>query len=147
MGSPWTSEIEDGGFEYERNKPMGISPYTNSVMRALPAQLRPNPHSIDEAVMQAVENGWDTDSLAKAAYANDRNPNPAFVVTNIRNLATHPPTQATNRTGWTYGHIPCYDHPDCEICRCIPGETTHMTCTSVPDELRGTLRMLGKSIP
>ena len=125
---------------------MTISPYTNSVMRALPAQLRPNPHSIDEAVMEAISNGWDTDALAKAAYANDRSPNPAFVVTNIRNLAKHPPATVTQRTGWTYGHIKCHDHPDCEICRCIPGEVTHMVPASVPDELRGTLRLIGKNI-
>ena len=118
---------------------MAISTFTNQVMRALPAALRPNPYSIDEAVMEAMENGWDTDDLAKAAYINDRNPNPAFVVTNIRNLAKHPPTQVTQRTGWNYGHLPCHDHPNCEICRCIAGTTTHHTPTPMPENFRTQL--------
>jgi len=126
---------------------MAVNQFTNALMRALPSQLRPNPYSIDEYVMEAIENGWDTDSLAKASYANDRNPNPAFVVTNIRNLCKHPPTQQTQRTGWSYGHIPCYDHPDCEICRCIPGTQTHMVMCPMPDEIRAQMRhLIGRSV-
>lgn len=107
---------------------MPVSQYTNDVMKALPAPLRPNPHSIDEYVMRAVENGWETDALAKASYINDRNPNPAFVVTNIRTLCEHGPAQQFKRSGWGYGHVPCADpwhDPRCEICRCIPNEETH----------------------
>ena len=107
---------------------MPVSPVTNDYMRALPATLRPNPYTIDESVMEAVQNGWETDALAKACYINERQPNPAFVVTNLRNLCQYPPKQQTTRVGWSYGHIPCGDMhhgPDCEICRCVPGETTH----------------------
>jgi len=107
---------------------MPVSPSTNNYMRALPATLRPNPYNIDELVMEAVENGWETDALAKACYINERQPNPAFVVTNLKNLCKYPPKQQTVRIGWSYGHIPCGDMhhgPDCEICRCVPGETTH----------------------
>ena len=115
---------------------MPVNAYTNQVMRALPSALRPNPNSIDEAVMEAVENGWDTDSLAKASYANDKNPNPAFVVTNIRNLAKHSPSQQTQRQGWNYGHIPCYDHHNCEICRCEQGVIVHHNPVPMPDGFR-----------
>lgn len=104
---------------------MPVSQVTNDVMKALPAALRPNPYSIDEEVMKAVANGWDTDSLAKAAYINERNPNPAFVVTNIRRLSEYSPKQQTKRNAWDYGHIECGEHYGCEICRCIPGEITH----------------------
>jgi len=124
-----------------------VNQFTNDVMRALPAALRPNPYSIDEHVMTAMENGWNTDDLAKAAYANDRNPNPAFVVTNIRNLCQHPPQIKTQRTGWTYGHIPCDAHEGCEICRCIPNETTHMQPVPLPEQLRLIMHQIGKSIP
>lgn len=124
---------------------MPVSQYTNDLMRALPAALRPNPYSIDEHVMEAIENGWSTDELAKAAYQNDRKPNPAFVVTNIRNLCKHPPQVQTQRTGWNYGHITCTDHPDCEICRCTPNEIVHMQPRSVPEGLRDALRMIGRS--
>ena len=65
---------------------MTISPYTNSFMKALTASLRPNPNVIDEHVMSAIEKGWHTDALAKACYINERNPNPGFVVTNLRTL-------------------------------------------------------------
>lgn len=118
---------------------MPVNAYTNQVMRALPAALRPNPNSIDEAVMEAIENGWDTDSLAKAAYINDRNPNPAFVVTNIRNLSKHSPNQQTQRQGWNYGHIPCHDHPGCEICRCEQGVLTHHVPVPMPEGFRQSL--------
>jgi len=104
---------------------MAINPYTNDFMRALPAALRPNPHTCDEHVMEAIGNGWNTDDLAKACYINDRQPNPAFVVTNLRNLCKHPQKQQFQRTGWAYGHIDCDQHERCEICRCIPGSLTH----------------------
>ena len=104
---------------------MPVSPFTNDVMKALPAALRPNPYSIDEEVMKAVEKGWDTDALAKAAYLNDKHPNPAFVVTNIRRLCEYPPQQQMKRVGWEYGHIKCDLHSGCELCRCIPGEVNH----------------------
>lgn len=104
---------------------MPVSSVTNDVMKALPAALRPNPYSIDEEVMRAVANGWDTDALAKAAYINDKHPNPAFVVTNIRRLCEYSPKVETKRTGWDYGHLPCEQHAGCELCRCIPGEVHH----------------------
>ena len=80
---------------------MALNTYTNELMKALPAALRPNPHAIDENVMEAIANGWTIPELAAAAYTKDRNPTPAFVVTNIRNLAKYAPTQtkATNTTG------------------------------------------------
>lgn len=112
---------------------MAVNPYTTAVMRALPAALRPNPHAIDEAVMEAVGHGWDTSDLARLSYANDRNPTPAFVVTNIRNLSKHPPSASQPvRKGWDYRHIPCTDplHPvGCEVCRCIPNEIIHVVVT------------------
>lgn len=108
---------------------MAISQVTNAFMRALPSGLRPNPYNIEEHVMEAVGNGWETDSLAKACYINEKNPNPAFVVVNLRNLAKHPPQVTTQRTGWSYGHMKCEDRwheHNCEICRCVPGEPVHM---------------------
>ncbi len=115
---------------------MAVSPYTNQFMKALPASLRPNPWNIDEYVMRAVENGWHTDDLAKACYINERNPNPAFVVTNVRSLCEHPPKVQRVRRSWEFGHIPCKDphHPlECEICRCVPGETTHHVSVPATD--------------
>lgn len=106
---------------------MPVNPFTNDFMRALPAALRPNPHAIDDAVMEAAGNGWAMQDLAEACYANDRNPNPAFVVTNVRNLCRYPPTRTTRKSGWEYGHIVCDRHPNCEICRCIPNQMTHHT--------------------
>jgi hypothetical protein len=107
---------------------MAVSPFTNDFMKALPAPLRPNPYNAEEFVMMAVEKGWHTDALAKACYINDRQPNPAFVITNLKNLCQMGPTQETVRKGWTYGHVPCgekYHEHGCEICRCIPGEENH----------------------
>lgn len=126
---------------------MAVSPFTNDFMRALPAALRPNPYNIEEYVMAAVEKGWETDALAKASYINERKPNPGFIVTNLRTLCLHPPQQVTVRRGWDYGHIPCADlyHPaECEVCRCIPGELTHMVAKTVPDELRLKLKLFGR---
>lgn len=107
---------------------MAVSQFTNDFMRALPAALRPNPYNIDEYVMRAVENGWETDALAKACYINDRSPKPPFVVANLKNLCMHGPAQEFKRRGWGYGHVPCNDawhEPTCEVCRCIPNEETH----------------------
>jgi hypothetical protein len=115
---------------------MPVSPVTNQFMRALPAALRPNPWNIDEYVMRAVENGWHTDDLAKACYVNEKNPNPSFVVTNVRSLCEHPPAVQRLRSGWDYGHLPCEEqyHPvGCQICRCIPGEQTHMVPVPATD--------------
>lgn len=125
---------------------MAVSSFTNNFMRALPAALRPNPYNIEEHVMAAVEKGWETDALAKACYINERNPNPGFVVTNLRNLCLHPPQQVTVRTAWNYGHIECreYYHPTgCEICRCVPGEETHHVPSVKPLVTRG----VSKEIP
>jgi hypothetical protein len=113
---------------------MAVNPFTNDFMRALPAALRPNPYTVDEHVMEAVAKGWDTDTLAKACYVNDRKPNPAFVVTNLRNLCQHPPKQMFTRTGWDYGHIPCDRHEDCEICRCIPNQLIHHHSIKATDD-------------
>jgi hypothetical protein len=122
---------------------MPVSPVTNDFMRALPPALRPNPYSIDEHVMKAVENGWSPQALADASYRNDRNPNPAFVVTNVRHLCDHPPVATKAPTGWAYGHIDCTDqsHPDgCEICRCTPGHLVHHQKTPMPDWFRAEWR-------
>lgn len=122
---------------------MAVSPFTNDFMKALPAPLRPNPYNAEEYVMQAVANGWHTDALAKACYINDRQPNPAFVITNLKNLCLHGPAQETVRKGWTYGHVPCEDkyHPhECEICRCVPGEFTHHVPAVKPLVTRGVTK-------
>lgn len=112
----------------ERTDTLPVNQYTNDFMKALPAALRPNPYTIDEYVMAAVERGWDTDALAKATYINERKPNPAFVVTNLKTLCLHGPSQEFKRSGWGYGHVPCnepWHGPTCEICRCVPGEESH----------------------
>lgn len=111
---------------------MQISPVTNGFMKALPAALRPNPYTIDETVMEAVQNGWTVDALARACYVNERNPTPAFVVTNLRNLARYGPKSEPVKKVWTYGHVACGElshGPHCEICRCLPGEVVHMVPT------------------
>lgn len=116
---------------------MALSPVTNDFMRALPATLRPNPYFVEEFVMAAVEKGWETDALAKACYINDRQPKPAFVVTNLKTLCLHPPQQVTVRRGWDFGHIPCdepFHVPECEICRCVPNQYTHHV-SAVPRKL------------
>ena len=115
---------------------MAVSPYTNEFMRALPAALRPNPYGVDEYVMEAVQNGWKMHALAEACYVNDRNPNPAFVATNVKNLCKYPPTKTERPTGWRYGHVPCDRHDNCEICRCNPGEMEHLTVSRMPDSFR-----------
>ena len=123
---------------------MAVSPYTNEFMRALPAPLRPNPYGIDEYVMQAVANGWTITALAEACYRNDRNPNPAFVATNVKHLSEHPPVQTAAPTGWKYGHVPCDTHPGCELCRCHPDKVEHLVPVPMPDEVREQLRGLVK---
>lgn len=112
-----------------------VSPVTTSFMRALPAALRPNPYNIDESVMLAVGNGWDIHDLARLCWVNERNPTPAFVVTNLRNLAASPPERVPRRRVWVYGHVKCTDplHPvGCEICRCVPGEAQHVVSREKP---------------
>lgn len=106
---------------------MALSSHTNEVMKALPATLRPNPWNIEEHVMTAISNGWTSSKLAEASYSTTRNPSPGLVVTNLRNLAQISPEQTKPATGWQYGHIPCTDHPGCQLCRCIPGAVTHHT--------------------
>ena len=126
---------------------MAVSPYTNDFMRALPAPFRPNPFNIDEYVMQAIENGWDTDSLAKACYINERKPQPAFTVTNLKTLCLHGPATSTIRRGWDYGHLPCNNHfhvSECEICRCEPSKEVHHVSVRVPNELKGVLGLIGR---
>ena len=129
---------------------MSVSPVTNDFMRALPASLRPNPFNIDEHVMAAVEKGWETDALAKACYIHEKNPNPGFIVSNLRNLCLHPPQTQTVRKGWDYGHIPCKElyHPsECEICRCVPGVVTHHIPAAIKPEQRAMMRGMFKEIP
>ena len=129
---------------------MSVSPVTNQFMRALPAALRPNPFNIDEYVMQACEKGWETDALAKACYIHERNPNPGFIVTNLKNLCLHGPKTETVRKGWDYGHIKCGDlyHPsECEICRCVPGEVTHHVPQAIKPEQRAAMRGMFKEVP
>lgn len=124
---------------------MPISDVTNQLMRALPGALRPNPWSIDEYVMQAITNGWTIQQLAEASYMHSRNPNPAYVVTNIRNLSQYPPTATKPKGGWDFGHIKCDRHVDCEICRCTPGEAVHHKPVPMPDDVRVALReMVGR---
>lgn len=119
---------------------MPVSSYTNDFMRALPAALRPNPYGIDEYVMEAIENGWTVHGLAEACYRNDRNPNPAFVATNIKHLCKHPPTKTEAPTGWRYGHVPCDKHDNCEICRCTPGNLDHHQPIPMPQSFKDEWR-------
>lgn len=124
---------------------MPVSPVTNQFMRALPAALRPNPYYVDEYVMAAVEVGWDTDALAKATYINERKPNPAFIVTNLKTLCLHGPQVETVRKGWGYGHIPCVEpyHPTgCEICRCTPNEEKHHVSVKPPTDMLAAMHKL-----
>lgn len=124
---------------------MAVSSFTNQFMRALPPALRPNPYNIDEYVMAAVEAGWETDDLAKATYINERKPNPAFIVNNLKTLSLHGPRVETVRKGWGYGHIPCPDpyHPrGCEICRCSPNEETHHIPATPPEGMLATMHKL-----
>ena len=107
---------------------MSVSGPTNEFMRALPANLRPSPYNIEEAVMEAMTNGWSVAALADACWENEKNPTPAFVVTNLRNLCKYPPRRTQRRTSWEYGHVRCGEvshGPRCEVCRCIPGEIVH----------------------
>ena len=115
---------------------MAVSPYTNEFMRALPAALRPNPFGIDEYVMQAVANGWSVSALAEACYAKDRNPNPAFVATNVKHLCQHPPTTAPRPTGWAYGHVDCDTHEGCQVCRCQPDSLEHVVPVPMPQSFK-----------
>lgn len=70
---------------------MSVSNYTNNVMKALPASLRPNPHYIDEYVNKAVAKGWTPTKLAETSFMNRQGMNPALVATNIKNLSQHEP--------------------------------------------------------
>jgi hypothetical protein len=70
---------------------MSVSNYTNNVMKALPASLRPNPHYIDEYVNKAVAKGWTPTKLAETSFMNRQGMNPALVATNIKNLSEHEP--------------------------------------------------------
>lgn len=124
---------------------MQVSPHTTAFMKALPASLRPNPFNIDENVMEAIVNGWTTDSLARACYENERNPNPAFVVTNLRNLCKLGPAIERQRKPWIFGHVPCGEvshGPTCEICRCVPGETTHMVPSKMPADMAEAIKKM-----
>ena len=124
---------------------MSVSQPTNQFMKALPAALRPNPYNVEEAVMEALQNGWDAQSLAQACYANERNPTPAFVVTNLRNLCKYGPKREPLRKPWEYGHIRCGElshGPTCEICRCIPGQVTHHTACPPSKETGSAYRRL-----
>lgn len=118
---------------------MSLNTYTNEVMKALPAALRPNPWNIDEHVMTAIGNGWTSSKLAEASYSTTRNPTPALVVTNLRNLAQMSPEQTKPSTGWQYGHIKCDQHEGCELCRCVPGEVTHHVPVPMPEYVRAAL--------
>lgn len=119
---------------------MPVSPVTNEFMRALPPALRPNPYSLDEHVMAAVEKGWSIQALAEASYANERNPNPAFIVTNVRHLSEHPPTQTKRLPPWQFGHMDCDRHVDCQLCRCSQGVIIHHVSIPMPEEVRATIR-------
>lgn len=124
---------------------MSVSTYTNTFMKSLPAALRPNPFNIDEDVMLAVQNGWNPEKLARACYEMERNPTPAFVVTNLRNLCKYGPTQQNSSPKWTYGHTICTEpghDPACELCRCVPGEITHHIPSNPNNPTSAALRKL-----
>jgi hypothetical protein len=125
---------------------VNVAPVTTAFMRALPAAMRPNPYAIDEDVMRAAENGWSMSELARLSYCNERNPNPAFVVVNVRRLSQHPPTPTQPKPRWNHAHLPCDDpshDPKCELCRCIPNEVHHHV--SVPATDPGMRKVIGGS--
>jgi hypothetical protein len=107
-------------------------------MKALPAALRPNPYNAEEYILLALEKGWDIDRLARATYVNERNPNPAFVITNLRTLCMYPPQQTEPKRKTAGGHIACtepgHEH-GCIICTCVPNETQHFVPKPMPQEL------------
>lgn len=127
---------------------MPLNSFTNQFMKALPSALRPNPYNIEEYVLRAVENGWDVDRLARASYANERNPNPSFVVTNLKTLCMYPPQQSEPKTRFSAGHEACteygHDH-GCIVCKCVPNEIQHFVPKPMPKELFEQYRnILGK---
>ena len=107
---------------------MPLATITNEVMRHLPAALRPNPHNLDEHVMQLATDGWTATDIVDAVIA-DRPREPGHVVAQIRRLtnqpAPHQPTSNHNNlgpctTGCSYGW---FDPPEgnrtipCPSCR------------------------------
>lgn len=127
---------------------MPLNSFTNQFMKALPSALRPNPYNIEEYVLRAVENGWDVDRLARASYVNERNPNPSFVVTNLKTLCMYPPQQSEPKTRFSAGHEACteYGHEHgCIVCKCVPNEIQHFVPKPMPKELFEQYRnILGK---
>lgn len=95
--------------------------------------------------MKAVQNGWTVDALAEASYGRERNPTPAFVVTNVRHLCEHPPVATAARPGWVYGHTDCREHEGCEICHCLPGQRIHHKPQPTPpaEWAQGRMRVWG----
>jgi hypothetical protein len=82
---------------------MSVSTYTNEVMKALPAGIRPNPWNIDEHVMTAVENGWTPLELVATALSNKVD-NPGLFVHHLRRISLEP---APNKPTDTRATGPC----------------------------------------
>ena len=129
---------------------MSLNNFTNQFMKALPSALRPNPYTAEEYVLRAVENGWDVDRLARASYVNERNPNPAFVITNLRTLCLYPPQQTEPKRKYSGGHVACtepgHEH-GCIVCKCVPNETQHFVPKPMPKELFDQYRRILRKKP
>ena len=113
---------------------------TNEVMRQLPAALRPNPHNLEDHVMQLVTDGWTATDIVDAVIA-DKPREPGHVVAQVRRLTNQPAPQAATPSPPTpTGHRPCHDHTDnCELCYCHGLPPRHHVSVPVPDHLKAQL--------
>ena len=119
---------------------MPLATITNEVMRHLPAALRPNPHNLDEHVMQLATDGWTATDIVDAVIA-DRPREPGHVVAQVRRLTTQPaPRPTTPEPTTPTGHRPCHEHGgDCELCYCHGLPPIHHVTIPMPDHIKAQL--------
>ena len=111
---------------------------TNEVMRQLPAALRPNPHNLEEPVMQLATDGWTPSDIIDAVMA-DNPRQPGHVIAHVRRL-TNQPAPATPTPTTPTGHRPCTEHGDpCELCYCHGLPPRHHTTVPIPDHIKAQL--------
>lgn len=119
-----------------------LNTYTNEVMKALPAALRPNPYNIDTELTTLQTNQWTPHQIVEYVIKNgDRTP--GHVVTTIRGLQNHPnPNQQTKPNTPTRGHKPCNDKTHdtrCTVCYCT-GVGVHEVAIPMPQWFKDQLR-------